>query len=220
MHIVSIYRAQVFQQFSADDVRPEKDYYVPRLYEEVHRKYRPTGASDITKVSSEGAKFQGGRLEFEGREIVIESLEIYEDGIIVKCRSSADGDIVVDDAIEWAIDTFRLRRPRSSAPRQYISWIIADFDSSTSGMFRNFDKLQRLLSDAYAESRGDRFDFETAKLTFAADPTAIPQFKSAEFTFDRRTGAPFAQNRFFCVAPLRTETHVRLLKDLEGLLAG
>jgi hypothetical protein len=37
--------------------------------------------------------------------------------------------------------------------------------------------------------------------------------------FDRRSGAPFSQNRFFCAAPLRTEAHLKLLEELDGLLA-
>jgi hypothetical protein len=219
MEIVSIHRAQVFQRFVPDEVRPEQDIYLPRLYELAREKYGFINASDITKASAEGVKFQGGKVVCEGREIAVESMSVHSDGIIVACRSTSDGDLVVDDAVEWGISFWGWRRPKTIIPRVYTSWIIVDFHSSTSTLFRNFAKLQKLIADAHEEAGGARLDFEVAKLSIAADPKSLPQFTNTEYLIDRRQDTPFSQNRFFCSAPLRTDAHLRLLEKLERLLA-
>jgi hypothetical protein len=138
----------------------------------------------------------------------------------VGCRSSSDGDAVIDDAIEWAITSFGLRRPTTIIPRVYTSWLIVEFASSTSALFRNFATLQKLIADTHEEANGKRLDFEVAKLSIMSDPKDLPQHTNTEYLFDRRAGAAFTENRFFCAAPLRTESHVLLLEKLEGLLAG
>jgi hypothetical protein len=59
------------------------------------------------------------------------------------------------------------------------------------------------------------------KLTIKPDPELLPnRFTGgilADFTLERRVFGPYASERFYSMAPLPTEQHIRFLKSLEEL---
>jgi hypothetical protein len=42
--------------------------------------------------------------------------------------------------------------------------------------------------------------------------------KPNRFTLERRIGLPFSQNVYYSQAPLKSDDHLKLLSDLEGLV--
>jgi hypothetical protein len=53
-----------------------------------------------------------------------------------------------------------------------------------------------------------------AALLFRNDPSM-----DALFTFERRSGAPFSENKYFSYAALPTDAHMGVLEKIERLLA-
>ena len=73
---------------------------------------------------------------------------------------------------------------------------------------------QRLVE--YGMSAVEPFVFGTLHL--AQDPLKQSVPKPGVFGIERRRDVPYAENRFFAQAPLRTEDHKVLLTTLEGVL--
>ncbi len=217
MNIVSVEAGRVTQIFVADEVRAERDIYVPQLIDLVQKRYGFTTLPTLSETKTGGAKFGHGVLGTEKGSITIEALEIYNDGIVASCRNTVDADTVLSDAIAWGTQAFGLRAPKTFLPRTYGSFVVADFKASTSALFGRFAEMQELMSAAYEHRYKVKRNYETSKLSIAVDPTTVPQFTNTEFLFDRRSGAPYSLNRFFCVAPLPTPEHIAFLEKFEGL---
>lgn len=220
MKVVSIEAARVTQLFVADEVRGERDIYLPQLFDSARQRYGFVKLPNLEDAKLNGAKFQHGRLQRDsgGESITIEAVEIYNDGIVVSCRDSSDAEVVLDDIIAWGMQTFGLREPKTMIPRLYASFIVVDFKSATSDLIKRFEELQKILTDAYSRSYSVQRTFGISKLAFAVDPTTLSPHASTEFVFDRRAGAAYGLNRFFCMAPLSTGAHIALLSRFEELL--
>jgi hypothetical protein len=72
---------------------------------------------------------------------------------------------------------------------------------------------------AYEREYHEKLDFQMERFAFNADPLKLPAFTHSQFMIDRRASASYSLNRFFCSAPLKTEVHLDLLRQLEAQLA-
>jgi hypothetical protein len=218
VNVVSIEVGRATQILNQDEARPEQNTYLPQVIELARARYGFVGLPNLAETATKGVKFQQGRLLLpSGDAIWIEGLDIYNDGLAVSCRNTSDAEIVLSDAIEWGKTTFGLRQPKNVGPRLYQSFVIVDFKSSTSALISRFAEIQSLLSKAYQAAYSVERTFEVAKLSLMADPTTLGAYAHTEFSFDRRGGQPFGLNRFFCGAPLSTDEHIALLRELENL---
>ena len=157
-------------------------------------------------------------LSVNNGQISIENLDIYNDGIVATGRDTTDAEVVLEDAIEWGFETFGLRRPRTILPRTYTSWIVVDFDEPIGLLFAKYDEIRRQIAKSFKDAYGQMLDFQMQRVAFNVDPQTVPQYTQTDFTIDRRGGAAYSLNRFFCLAPLKTEAHVALLERIEGTL--
>ncbi|MDP2330964.1 MAG: hypothetical protein Q8M19_09750 [Reyranella sp.] len=219
MKLVTTDSGRVIQLFDSDATRSPRDIYFPQLYDLVGKRYGFLQHSDITEVAEKGAKFRTGKLDLEDGTIGIQHLEIYNDGIIATCRTTDEAEVVLQDAIEWATSTFGLRPPDELKPRTYQSWVIVDFERPMSAMIQKFKDIQSAIATSYAHAYGQHLDFETYRINFKVDPQTVPLHTPTEYVFDRRGGASYALERWFCGAPLKTIDHLGLLDKIEKMLS-
>jgi len=209
------------QQFLTDEIRPERSIYLPEVVGLTVHRYGFLKHSDVSVAPEKGIKFENGRLDLGGgAEIAIESLDIFNDGFICVCRDTTDADYVLEDVLKWGMDALKMRAPHTTFPREYSSWLVVDFEKPISSILAKFAELRQLIRESYQRTYKRNIDFELQRLAFAYDPLKGPQSANIGYTIDRRLGAPYEVNRFFCAAPLRTEDHVELLRNIEAILSG
>ena len=74
--------------------------------------------------------------------------------------------------------------------------------------------LSRDLTKGVEEIRGSRFDFQPTRIDIDFDRSQL-QVAMAPLTIQRRNGTPFSEHKYFSEAPLRTQTHIDLVKQYE-----
>lgn len=221
MKIISIEGGQVVQLIPTDEVRPEISHFVPTIINIIQERYAFVSAPKSLDVLQQGMTFQHGQLITSDRTIVINELKIYNDGILATARNTDECDLIADDIIDWAVNTLGYRPPETQIPRTYTSIIVVEFDDRIKRAFKVIDiigpKLSKLLKRAYSFD----IDIELSRFSIAANPQKVPQHTYSEFTIERRkegrAGAVF-ENRFYCIAPVRTSEHQELLAEFEQVL--
>ncbi len=149
-------------------------------------------------------------------DIVIVTLQIFQNGVIVDTRSSTDNSMrVFDDLLQFAKE----KNGATVVRRRYHLTSQVTFQS-------NF-KLS--LINPFLQPIADRLSSqlsETLDHPILFEPTAImigPQTWSMKivpnsFTIERRAETPFSENTYFSSAPLATKEHIRLIEDIEQAL--
>lgn len=219
MKLVSSVGGRATQTFSPDEVRGERTTHIPEVVQAMQEKYDFTNHTDLKQAGTAGMKFERGRLKLNNDEIWIENFDVYNDGFIAVCRSTDDADTVLNDAIEWAVERFGMRRPARWPLRTHTSWLVVDFEEAAASIVAKFSKIQKLIKSSYQEAYGNELPFDLARIAFNVDPKLVPQYTNTEFSIDRRGGEAYAANRFFCMAPLKTRAHLELLGKLDTVLA-
>lgn len=217
MKIVSSVSGRASQQFYADEVRPERPIYIPQIIEQAVQRYGFLSHSDAKTAAEKGLKLEKGHLATPNNdEIVIESIDIFSDGLICVCKDTEDAEQVLNDVLEWGTQKLNIKPGINTFPRDYSSWIVADFESSLA--LDKYAEIREVVNVFFhkAYSRNLAFDFQ--RLVFGPDPTIVPNFSNTSFAIERRGGAPYDLNRFFCTAPLRTPDHIALLHRIEAIL--
>jgi len=215
MKLVSLEIGRVVQLFVADEVGPLAGLYVPELFQFVLARYGFVKHSDITEVLKTGAKFEQGQLKVGEKKINIKELSIHNDGIIVDTFNTDDSSIVVDDLFNSGKKIFGFRDPETKLPRRFVSHVVVDFNKPIDNALKGFEAIRRSLSSAYKNAYGTDVNYDLFRVSLAVDPQNVPPQTATEFIIERRINVPFSKNRFYCVAPLPTQTHLSLLETIE-----
>lgn len=220
MKLVAYDSVKAVQLFIMEEIRPLHGLHLPSVYNAVAQRYGfATQTSDLSQAMTTGMKFAQGTLFTAGRSIVILEIHIYNDGIVVSCPTSDDVDAVLDDLMRWAEATIGLRPPQIAQPRRYTSFLTVELDRVPDAKLNRFAATQRALTDAIRETFSEERRFDLHRIGLAVDPQLVGPFSHTPFFIERRVGVPYAQNRFWSGAPLKTDAHLRVLEIFEAELA-
>lgn len=217
MKVIAESWGRVVQLYLEDEVRPNRQGYLPDVLHAVKERYAFLTHSTVEEAIN-GAKFQTGRLLVDGVAIGIEALEIYKDGIIASSRNTRDANLILEDAMEWGIETIGMKRPQTQIARTFSSCVVVDFEKPISAAINRFRDIQALLQQSYEDAYAKSINLEVSRIAFAADPKSVPPHTNTEYLFERRGSAPFSMERYFCAAPLQTDEHISLLEKLEAII--
>lgn len=192
------------------------DYYLPDLIAGIRERYRffdyPTKAADISGDGS--AKFQIGRFE----NININKLDLYSAGISIEAEAPTEQlDAMMDDLFVWAQSNFPMKFIYADPVSRLYSSSLEFRDES---MFKLTDALQR-ATDYISEclsADGVSAVYALNTITLVADPKLSSPLQPVRFSIERRANTDFEDNVFFSEAPLSTEKHISILKNLSGLV--
>lgn len=215
MKIISIEGGRAAQSFVPDEISPPAGLYLPELIRLVSDRYGFASQPSVESATKQGAKFGQGRLIAGSKKINITELGIYNDAAHADTKNTTDSDFVLEDIINWARQTFTFREPLTVISRKYESAIVVEFEKKIGGALRAFENIGRSVAGALREAYGVNANIDIARIAFASDITPSYELHRSDFLLERRIGRPYSENRFYSVAPVRTEVHLNLLETFE-----
>jgi hypothetical protein len=217
MKLISTEFGQSFQPYILEELRPlSGGLYLPSLIAAAAERYKFAGTPTISDALQQGAKFSEGLLLIGDQTIVIRQLGIYNDGVIVVAFNTDESDLILEDLVSWATQIFKLREPITRMRRVYVSSVVVEFDIPIERPFRALSKFVKTYEAALKSAYDWVLPVEPTRIAFGADPTKMPQHRSADFLIERRAGRPFSEDRYFSTVPLQTSAHLDLLVCLEN----
>jgi hypothetical protein len=193
--------------YMLDAIKPLVDQYkflkVPQTLEEY----------DGTK----GITFRHGKFNANGRDIVIDSFQVFNNGLLVDTREDTeDADRFIDDVIGWGVKTFGFVVPEQSVERVYLSNLEISLIKPLSTYIPIAQQLSGDISHHLTEYGLKHEPFETVVFTLNFDRTGLPNSFLTNFTLQRLDGAPFSSGLYFSSAPLKTKDHIALLQKMDS----
>ena len=167
--------------------------------------------------STKGIVFLHG---FFRDNIVIDRFQIFNDGVVCETKAPVEqADSFIEDALKWAAEEVKLEVGVEKG-RIYNSHIVVHSSVQIEKKFQLFSEFGSRIAKAIASYGGRNLtDFKLAGLRFFYDGSSLPTPKPTPFSFERRDGQPHDSGLYYSMAPLRSEDHLTLLKELESLLA-
>ena len=219
MKEITVLRAQTAQVFKAGQLQrlPLFD-----LVEEIKDRYNfrtaPSPEQILQPAASAPARFVFGKFG----KVTIETFEVLEAmavgvGLAAACRTSTDDSgAFLDHLVGWLSTEYKIER-EPIWPTQFQSQMEVVVEGSIAKRLEGFssigDAISRLL-----RGYGQAAMFEPIGISLHCDPgqTQIPI--PGYFTFERRAGLAYDQNRYFSQSPLKTSDHKAVIEQIERLL--
>jgi hypothetical protein len=219
MKVVATEAGRVLDLVPLEELRSRRGVYFPDFVNAIVSRYGfVTPPASLQESMKSGAKFEIGKFTVNGEDVVIKELGIYNDGLICEAFDTTFAELALDDFMQWAADTFGLQERTSPIQRTYTSALVCIFDKAIEAGLGKLSGICELLSRALNASYGWDYQFSLSRLAFNVDPKAIPTLRATNFILERRVQADYSENRYFSIAPLKTDEHIDLLRRLEDEL--
>jgi hypothetical protein len=164
-------------------------------------------------------EFKTGALSKGNKKISVISLSVLVNGIVIDAVTSEDADMFFEEIFDWASGAFGLRRPQSEQKKYYLSNVVVEFDQAVEELIPAFQRILAIIGPEIKERARVTADAKLVRLVFNCDPQSIPPGSvRTDFIIERRTGSPYAQNRYFCAAPFPTRALITKLEEIERAL--
>jgi len=215
MEIREILLARVLQM---THTTPGEAEYYPDLIPKIRKRYQfaitPKNEDLVPSDPPKGAEFRIGKLEIDGRTIVINVFTVFSDGVVVDTATSTDdADLFLSDLTQWAKEA--IPNITFKGPRYYLNQMEVQTTASLENYLPSLmpigEKISKLLRTY--ETAVPSYQVSTVALHFDQLGKNLPQ--PGAFSLERRANVAYAQNVWFAQAPLKTRDHVALLTELE-----
>lgn len=163
-------------------------------------------------------KYEDGAFIGSDGQTLWVNLSVYSDGLVVDTRSSTvDSDYFLNELLTSLTKTFGFAPYETILRKQaYSSEVFVVMAQGLSVFNPKFEGFLQELQNHTSTDNGIKF--EAAGLFFQQDPSKLNG--SYPFRIERAFNAPYKDNRYYSIAPLQTEKHLRMLDDLEIILRG
>lgn len=193
--------------YMADVVRPLVERYkflkVPQALEEF----------DETK----GITFGHGKFTYEGKDVVIDSFQVFNNGLIADTREDTqDADKFLDDVIEWGVKELDRVIPVQSVEMLYLSNLEISLKTPLATYLPVAQQFTGEISRYLTEYGLKHEPFEMVSFMLNFDRIKLPNSALTNFSIQRREGVPFESGLYFSSAPLKTKDHIALLQKIDG----
>jgi hypothetical protein len=215
MRLASVVLARVYAFFQIEDLNPTGKVYYPDVVAWLvgrfgFQKY-PTKMEDFNEAK--GIEFGAGKMGgFSVEKVMILSSGIYLDTM----ASTDESERILRETLIAARDELGVYfRDDMLKRRAYISQLAFYSDAPLFLIHPIFGKISERVSKEVNTNFGKSLVYEPQGINLSYDPSTT-QIGPAPFSIQRRDGAPYADNKYYSVAPIRTNVHLELLEQLEA----
>jgi hypothetical protein len=223
VRIISYEDARVTALFPLEEVVPLERDGRDNL-SQIKTRYEFSRVTDLAttpgeEIEKNGVRLEGGKFSFEGQTAAITSLAIYRDGIVVSANRSEYAEAMIHDLLEFCHAKLGFRRPVTTPRFLFLSQIIVEFEISLANLISKFSAISDLITSELVPIYQNTEPVNFCRVDFELEKKAIPSGIAApRFVIERRVNIPVERERYFCGAPLRTASHLRVLEEIEKLL--
>ena len=161
--------------------------------------------------------FKVGKYQCDGREILVDFLQIYRYAVAVTTRTNTvDSDLILQDALTWAATKFRLEfEPIRPGILHNSQLEVRLEEKSLADLFPALREIGVAIASNLDEFWPVQPPYELIALTLWFDKSKFPPVIPAAFRLDRREGTAFEDNLYWSEAPMSTDNHLTVLSRLE-----
>jgi hypothetical protein len=213
MKLLTVQLARTVWTFDVSETNPRgKNIFwdlVPALIERFEFKKYPKEGGDFSK----GMIFTQGSFTNRNDDEIQAALTIWSDGIAADTYSTtADSDEFLDQVVKLLPEVGYKFEPEMIQRKAHLSQLFVRCERHLSGLNPRLAEFARKLSGV---SGGE--PIEPAAIEFWTDQAQTQ--RTANFSFQRKSGAAFVDNRYWSQAGLSTDKHLEMLEELEAILA-
>ena len=204
--------------FPLEEVLPLEGLNGPDVIVGVQQRYGflkvPDAAMTKEEASKNGYKFGTGHYLLKEKKNGILEFAVYSDGIVAEAKNSEIGEAFLDDAIKFFQSEFGFRKFITKPRTYFYNQMVAEFEKPLKKLISSFDGISGAIAK-YAEIE---LPIEFARLDIQVDNLGV-KGPAPKFILERRANAAFELERYYSSAPLRSEDHVAVLKNIEDVLS-
>jgi hypothetical protein len=214
MRLASVVLARIYGMMPIEDLNPNGAVYYPEVVEWLKHRFNflkfPTKLEDFDE--SKGIEFGAGR----AGDATIEKLVILNSGIYLDTLASTDvSERILNETLTAAVGDLGIFYEEGMIKRKaYISQLAFYSDAPIMLIHPVFIRAAAIVSKEVEQNFGKSLPYHPTAIGYQYDLTTSAVGPAA-FNIQRREGAPFSDNKFFSVAPVKTSIHLELLNMIE-----
>jgi hypothetical protein len=179
---------------------------------------------DFSKLLAHGtadpespANFRHGRVEIDGKQLLIDELQIYQNGSIVSTPGNTlDSDLITDYLYRWSSERFQLNFQIIGAG-SHFSQLEIEFDRSLADLFSALKEIGSDINKGLDSSWENIPTYQLVNVQFGLDPTKTPQVNPGTFRIEARANMQLETKLYFCEAAMTTANHMSILSKFERI---
>lgn len=221
MRLLSISVARSIWFFHLGDLNPRGKAVDKNLLLEIGKKYSFAIVPDVKQIVEARQKntpldFTNGVFKSPTGEVIDIKLSLYRDALFADTRSSTtDSDAFLTDMLETLASEFGLVDYKTLPIRKlYVSELFVALDKPLNLVNPKFSQFAASLQKKI-KTPFKNISFELGSIGFWIDPDV--KHHHVQFRLERQAEVGFAEGRFYAMAPLETEEHLKALTELESL---
>lgn len=163
------------------------------------------------------AIFRHGKVEIEDRSLLIDELQIYQNGSIVSTPgNTTDADLITDYLYRWAGERFQLDF-QVIGTGSHFSQVEIQFDRTLQDLFSPLKEIGTAINRGLEPSWESLPPYQLINVHFGLDPTKTPQVNPGMFKIEARAQMPLDLGLYFCEAAMTTDNHLTVLGRFERI---
>lgn len=147
------------------------------------------------------------------RRFVIDRFQVYNNGFLIEAKVDTDDCATfLNDAMMWLTREAGVIFDDTESRNFYVSHLEAQLNAALSDAFPKFNKIGEQIADVLRSYGHKVPDLTVSSFALSTEPATT-------FRIERREGTSPDARTYFCIAPLRTSDHLRLLGIAESLFS-
>jgi len=163
------------------------------------------------------AVFRHGKVEIEGRSLVIEELQVFTNGLIaVTPNDTVDADLIADDVFRWANEVLNIQF-ESIKPTGHLSQLEIRFERDLNALFSPLRDVGNAINRNLEDFWDPMPPYQLVGMHFGLDAVKAPKINPGLFKIERRIEMPFELGLYFSEASMTTKNHMEILGLFEQI---
>lgn len=223
MRLIAVETGRVTWLFPLEEIAPleplDRGQLTAALVDRYGFAVFPASNTPPEEINKNGAKFQNGFFTFDGKRASIAELAVFNDGIVVNSNSTEAASAFIGDLISYVRSNFRFRDFTSKVRTILVSQVVVEFDTRLAALVPLFAKIGAMINKETGQIYETPVFMDFGRIDFLFDKEkAGIEYAAPRFLIERRAGVPFSQERYYCSASMHSDSHLRILEEIEKML--